>query len=72
MGEKYCEKNRVLTFCELCFFLKQEKTESAKSKDIFHSISPHAWDSVFPELKCSDYSKTKFLLFAGAMVLDTH
>ena len=48
-GGKCCEKNRVPSFCRLCFFQSWKNTESTKSGDsvFFHSISPHVWDSVF-------------------------
>jgi hypothetical protein len=43
--------------------------ESTKCENsvFVHSISPLVW-----ELKCSDYSRKKLLLIAGARVLDTH
>jgi hypothetical protein len=51
-----------------------EKTESTKSEDsvFFQSISPPCLGlCFFSELKFLDYSRTNFLLFAGARVLDT-
>ena len=60
---------------KLFFFLPDlEKTESTKSDDcFFHSISTHVWDFFFfSELKLLEYSRTNFLPFAGARVLDTH
>ena len=55
------------TFCGLCFF------SGARKKVIFFTaFPPLSGTQFFSQLKCSDYSRTNFLLFAGARVLDTH
>ena len=64
-----------MLFVDSVFFQLWKKTESTKSEDsvFFQSISPPCLGlCFFSELKCSDYSRTNFLLFAGARVLDTH
>ena len=64
-----------LTFCGLCFFSRAGKKQSLQKLGtlIFQRISPQCLGlSFFSELKGLDYSRTNFLLFAGARVLDTH
>ena len=63
-----------LTFVGFVFFPELEKNKVYKNWGLcfFTGFPPNVWDSVFfSELKPLDYSRTNFLLFAGARVLDT-
>ena len=46
--------------------------EQKQSPHIFSAFPPMSWTLFFPKPKCSDYSRTHFLFFAGARFLDTH
>ena len=46
--------------------------QKVRTQFFFTAFLPHVWDGFFLELKCLDYSRTNFPLFAGARVLDTH
>ena len=70
MGGNAVKKKESSLFVD-SFFPELESTKCEDSVFV-HSISPSVLDSVFLELKCLDYSRTKFLLFAGASVLDIH
>ena len=67
-------KHRILTFCGLQLQLQQKKPSPQKVRTLFFSQHfPPMTGTVFLwELRCSDYSRTNFPLFAGARVLDTH
>ena len=48
-GRNALKKNRVLTFCGLCFFLELEKNKVHKKWGLcfFTAFPPNVWDSVF-------------------------
>ena len=74
MGGNALKKIESSLFVDSFFFQSWNKQSPQKVRTLFFPkhFPPCLGLSFFSELKCSDYFRTNFHLFAGARVLDTH